>query len=51
MKNKVNNLEQLFSSASFLNIHFQATVEEISENWRQLFRILKLRRAVCGNQV
>lgn len=45
------NLQQLFASASFLYVHFQATVEEISEDRRQLLRVLKLGCAVCGNQV
>ena len=45
------NLQQLFASASFLDVHFQATVEEISEDRRQLLRVLKLGCAVCGNQV
>ena len=48
---EVINLEQLFASTSFLYIHFQTTVEEISENWRQLLRILELWCAICGNQV
>lgn len=45
------NLQQLFASASFLYIHFQTTVEEISEDWRQLLWVLKLGCAVRGNQV
>lgn len=48
---RVFNLQQLFASASFLYIHFQATVEEISEDWRQLLGVLKLGCAVRGNQV
>ena len=47
----VFNLQQLFASASLLYIHFQATVEEISEDRRQLLWVLELRRAVCGDQV
>lgn len=51
IKRNLFNLQQLFSSTSFLYIHFQATVKKVSEDWRQLLWVLELRCAVCGNQI
>ena len=44
-------LEQLCASPSFLYIHFQAAVEEVSEDGRELLRVLKFRGAVGRNKV
>lgn len=51
VQTSLSNLKQLFSSTSFLNIHFQATVQEVSEDWGKLLRVLELRCAICGNQI
>lgn len=45
------HLQQLFAAASLLHIHLQAAREEVSEDRRQLLRVLELWGAVGGDQV
>lgn len=46
-----SDLQQLFAAPSFLYVHLQATVKEVSEHRGQLLRVLKLGCAISGNQV